>query len=798
MAMKTKQSSAGTLLAGAPRGCGLRAAGLEEAKHPKQGNAKESLRFHAPASSFDHFVAASKMVHLRRLTMATMMMAMVGVVAGSGLVCMHSSSDSKEMADRKCALAFEDKKVCERISSTMNATCQTFSAQICKAARKEHNEKCIDSWKLTAGSDEPEEDLRSSASLEGHSGQAGDVLMQMRTEYNTDCSDLSDVSSKASMQTAGWSFSFTHADGHGSVGPHCGNGANWYGWSGGNNVGTLTSPALHGSGTATVEFGNCWNAGNAKLYLNDVLIDTAATNGQRGRAIQSKTFAFQAGDVVKLKDEDGNAVLDLKSFTINCAAPTTGTTTSVSFKQDGQSGYLHDTGAAFGTHNDHEYGWMCDGQPEEQTAGVRSWGNHFDRNNACSGTTTWQMKVPNGAYNIKVTLPKDTHAGCKVQGESTGGADGNFVYEKNITVTDGTVTVSGDYPACHSIEAVVLSPPFSGCAFSDLVLPSGASASGPNCTAGGTVAHGAACTVSSGSPDHPCSDAQCTDGSWTSPTCFLWNLQNLFTCSTQGSNCESWWGATQRAERGYTHSVYNRDACGRASKMLFAESPYDRDASPVYDATFKGYTMQKATYENGSPSTGTKEKEGWDSPKKYGFEQDPIAFSDTAWLDTGGCVADAPSCVAGFNYDPGTGMCADSASGWNSTTPAAACGFAQHKCNELKVYYQNKPGLAVLPLTEANQRQYQTTGFPQVYTFTYVFKKWMECTAKNVHANSSGTAAEPDGWNCKVEKRCVCLSCTMGSETDEPGDNDYTGEPCSCDATPVSVQARAGLQCAQT
>ena len=43
----------------------------------------------------------------------------------------------------------------------------------------------------------------------------------------------------------------------------------------------------------------------------------------------------------------------------------------------------------------------------------------------------------------------------------------------------------------------------------------------------------------------------------------------------------------------------------------------------------------------------------------------------------------------------------------------------------------------------------------------------MECTAKNVHANSSGTAAEPDGWNCKVEKRCVCLSCTMGSETDE-------------------------------
>ena len=46
-------------------------------------------------------------VHLQRFIMATLM---VGVVAGSGLVCMHSS-ESKEMANSKCALAFEDKKV---------------------------------------------------------------------------------------------------------------------------------------------------------------------------------------------------------------------------------------------------------------------------------------------------------------------------------------------------------------------------------------------------------------------------------------------------------------------------------------------------------------------------------------------------------------------------------------------------------------------------------------------------------------------------------------------------------------
>jgi hypothetical protein len=60
---------------------------------------------------------------------------------------MHSS-DSKEIANSKCALAFEDNRVCEGISSAVNATCQTLSTQICKAARNEHNEKCIGSWKL--------------------------------------------------------------------------------------------------------------------------------------------------------------------------------------------------------------------------------------------------------------------------------------------------------------------------------------------------------------------------------------------------------------------------------------------------------------------------------------------------------------------------------------------------------------------------------------------------------------------------------------------------------------------------
>lgn len=94
---------------------------------------------------------------------------------------------------------------------------------------------------------------------------------------------------------------------------------NWYGWSHGAAVGTLTSPPLKGSGTAKIQFGNCWDAGRVKLYLNDQLIDSASPNLPTGPATRLMNFSFVNGDVVKLKDEDGNAVVNLKSFTVVCS-----------------------------------------------------------------------------------------------------------------------------------------------------------------------------------------------------------------------------------------------------------------------------------------------------------------------------------------------------------------------------------------------------------------------------------------------------------------------------------------------
>ena len=95
------------------------------------------------------------------------------------------------------------------------------------------------------------------------------------------------------MENAGWSFDIINNNLW--MDTFCGGGSNYYGWSDGDAVGTVTSPALVGSGNVTIEFGNCWNAGNVTLYLNDELIDKAAPN-----SMQSKTFSFQSGDVVKV------------------------------------------------------------------------------------------------------------------------------------------------------------------------------------------------------------------------------------------------------------------------------------------------------------------------------------------------------------------------------------------------------------------------------------------------------------------------------------------------------------------
>lgn len=131
---------------------------------------------------------------------------------------------------------------------------------------------------------------------------------------------LSNITSKSEMERAGWSFDFNRHKVR-SLAGRCGGGANWYGYSEGDAVGTL-SAVLRGDGIGTLVFGNCYNAGKAKVYLNNTLIDAAPPN-TRERII---TFNFTDGTTLKVKDEEGNAVVEINSFAVTCGATVVTTT----------------------------------------------------------------------------------------------------------------------------------------------------------------------------------------------------------------------------------------------------------------------------------------------------------------------------------------------------------------------------------------------------------------------------------------------------------------------------------------
>ena len=118
------------------------------------------------------------------------------------------------------------------------------------------------------------------------------------------------LANEAVMTKAGWSFSHFHGKmnqiGHGKC-----TAGSWHGYRNGNGVATL-SKVLRSSGKATLDYGNCWNAGKTNVYLNGKKIDSASP------LTGSKTvvFACKAGDKLELKDEEGNAVIQMSKLTV--------------------------------------------------------------------------------------------------------------------------------------------------------------------------------------------------------------------------------------------------------------------------------------------------------------------------------------------------------------------------------------------------------------------------------------------------------------------------------------------------
>ena len=118
------------------------------------------------------------------------------------------------------------------------------------------------------------------------------------------------------MKNAGWNLGVENwQNNNAAVAAKCRRGTNWFGWSHWANVGTV-SIKLQGSGEATLDFGNCWDRGEVKVYLNDKVVASA----QKNTPTKTVSFNFRDGDILKLRDEGQNSVIAINVLTFRCGS----------------------------------------------------------------------------------------------------------------------------------------------------------------------------------------------------------------------------------------------------------------------------------------------------------------------------------------------------------------------------------------------------------------------------------------------------------------------------------------------
>ena len=85
------------------------------------------------------------------------------------------------------------------------------------------------------------------------------------------------------------------------------------GWYGFTHPGTgKVSATFAGTGTATLDYGNCYTGGSTTAFLNDKLIDLAGNDTPPKQII----FDFSPGDVLVIAEAGG--IIKLNSLTIQC------------------------------------------------------------------------------------------------------------------------------------------------------------------------------------------------------------------------------------------------------------------------------------------------------------------------------------------------------------------------------------------------------------------------------------------------------------------------------------------------
>ena len=113
------------------------------------------------------------------------------------------------------------------------------------------------------------------------------------------------------MEDNGWAFDVNY-DKPNNFKSTCDMHNTWYGFKypGEGKV----SATFTGSGTATLDYGNCYTLGKVNVYLNGELKDVAYKNTPSRKI----TFDFSPNDVILLSETDGETVIKLNSLKVIC------------------------------------------------------------------------------------------------------------------------------------------------------------------------------------------------------------------------------------------------------------------------------------------------------------------------------------------------------------------------------------------------------------------------------------------------------------------------------------------------
>ena len=109
-----------------------------------------------------------------------------------------------------------------------------------------------------------------------------------------------------------WTIDMSHGSWteppNGGVRNKCG--PQWFGWTGGSGVGTVSTKLHKSTHCGKLDFGNCWDAGVVKAYFNDKLIGEAHPNTPN-RIVE---FPIETDGELKIRDEGANSVMKFTKF----------------------------------------------------------------------------------------------------------------------------------------------------------------------------------------------------------------------------------------------------------------------------------------------------------------------------------------------------------------------------------------------------------------------------------------------------------------------------------------------------